>query len=152
VNRKKHAFTLVEILIVVIILGILAAIVVPQFTNAGTDARESATKATLQMIRGQIELFKVQHGEKPPNLGNNGQGYWKIMTGKSNTNEVGPSPGNANGKFGPYLHTPPVNPFNGLTVVGNLNGGNQSGNGWAYDQNTGKIQAVNRNGSGLLSY
>ncbi|MCP3905016.1 MAG: prepilin-type N-terminal cleavage/methylation domain-containing protein [Planctomycetes bacterium] len=57
----QRAFTLIEILIVVVILGILAAIVIPQFTDASTEAMESSVRAQLQTIRGQIELFKVQN-------------------------------------------------------------------------------------------
>ena len=45
--RKPRGFTLVEILIVVIILGILAAIVIPQFTNASTDARKTRVDVAL---------------------------------------------------------------------------------------------------------
>ena len=47
VRARKTGFTLVEILIVVIILGILAAIVIPQFTNASQDAIESALLSQL---------------------------------------------------------------------------------------------------------
>ena len=45
--HKNRGFTLVEILIVVIILGILAAIVIPQFTSASSDARNSSVASTL---------------------------------------------------------------------------------------------------------
>ena len=50
---KNKGFTLVEILIVVIILGILAAIVIPQFTQASNDARESSLSSELQTVRSQ---------------------------------------------------------------------------------------------------
>ena len=55
--RKQVArgFTLVEILIVVVILGILAAIVIPQFTNASETAKASSLAAQLQTIRSQLE-------------------------------------------------------------------------------------------------
>ena len=51
-RRNNKGFTLVEILIVVIILGILAAIVIPQFTNASNDARNNSVASTLQTLRG----------------------------------------------------------------------------------------------------
>ena len=66
--RKNSGFTLIEILIVVIILGILAAIVIPQFTNASNDARNSSLASQLQTLRSQVELFKLQHNETLPNL------------------------------------------------------------------------------------
>lgn len=64
-NPVKRAFTLIEILIVVVILGILAAIVVPQFTDAADDANEAAVRSQLQTLRGQIELYRAQVGEDP---------------------------------------------------------------------------------------
>jgi general secretion pathway protein G len=60
--RRQRGFTLIEILIVVVILGILAAIVIPQFTNASQDAQVSAVKSQLQTVRSQIELYRVKNG------------------------------------------------------------------------------------------
>ncbi len=60
-KHRNSGFTLVEILIVVIILGILAAIVIPQFTNASQDARRNSLMSQLQTVRSQIELYKLQH-------------------------------------------------------------------------------------------
>lgn len=62
----QRGFTLVELLIVVIILAILAAIVIPQFTSATADAQESALDANLAGLRSAIELYKVQHNGKYP--------------------------------------------------------------------------------------
>ena len=50
----------------VIILAILAAIVIPQFTSATTDAQESSLDSNLAALRSAIELFKVQHGNYHP--------------------------------------------------------------------------------------
>ena len=66
--KAKRGFTLVEILIVVVILGILAAIVIPQFTEASTEAKVSRLASDLQTMRSQIELYKVQHSDTPPLL------------------------------------------------------------------------------------
>ena len=60
-NQARRAFTLIEILIVVVILGILAAIVIPQFTDASQDAMESSVRSQLQTVRSQIELYRVQN-------------------------------------------------------------------------------------------
>ena len=55
-----------------IILGILAAIVIPQFTNASQDARRTACTSQLQTLRSQIELYKLQHNDKLPALSRHG--------------------------------------------------------------------------------
>ena len=51
---------------VVTILGILAALVLPTFSDHATNARESAAKSNLMTIRSQIELYKLQHNGIPP--------------------------------------------------------------------------------------
>src|SRR5438309_9198865 len=63
-SMRKGGFTLVEILIVVINLGILAAIVIPQFTSASQDARKSSLVSQLQTIKAQTELARLQHLDK----------------------------------------------------------------------------------------
>ena len=64
---RRAAFTLVEVLIVVVILAILAATVLPQFQNASGQAQASAIRQNLSVVRSQIELYRVQHnGELPP--------------------------------------------------------------------------------------
>ncbi len=68
VKRGRRAFTLIEILIVVVILGILAAIVIPQFTNASDDANANSAAAIEQTVRSQLELYRVRHGTYPADL------------------------------------------------------------------------------------
>jgi general secretion pathway protein G len=112
--KRARGFTLVEILIVVIILGILAAIVIPQFTNASQDARHSSVASTLQTLRSQLELFKVQHNDKPPTTA--AIANWELLLATSSTTET--SVTNPSGTFfGPYLQSLPVNPINGHAGV-----------------------------------
>ena len=144
-KRNTRGFTLVEILIVVIILGILAAIVIPQFTNASNDARNNSIASTLQTVRSQMELFKIQHADTPPAI----TGMWSIMTGKSNTVDIQTVV--ATGVFGPYLQQAPVNPANGKSAVGAAASATV---GWVYSVSGGQytLQAVNTAGSGVLTY
>ena len=65
-RRRNGAFTLVEILLVVVILGVLAAIVIPRFSEATSEAHLNTLRANLQTFRSQIELYKVQHYDLLP--------------------------------------------------------------------------------------
>jgi len=65
----ERGFTLVELLIVVIILAILAAIVVPQFASTTNEARDSSADSTLAGLRAAIDLYYQQH--VGPASGNN---------------------------------------------------------------------------------
>jgi general secretion pathway protein G len=111
-RRNSKGFTLVEILIVVIILGILAAIVIPQFTNASTDARKNSLTSQLQTIRSQVELYKLQHNELLPDFATK---QWAQMTGQ--TDVAGTTGSGAGFDFGPYLQQTPANPLNTNTKI-----------------------------------
>src|SRR5271156_516812 len=97
---SRRGFTLVEILIVVIILGILAAIVIPQFTNASNDARNNSTASTLQTIRSQIELFKIQHADTPPASAGC---LWAVLGGRTSPADTTGTDAAATATFGPYV-------------------------------------------------
>ena len=158
VLRPARGFTLVEILIVVIILGILAAIVIPQFTNASQDARKSSLTSQLQTIRSQVELYKLQHLDQfPPALVAGGATAWDDMTSRTNADHTAAT--DADG-FGPYLQAPPRNSLSGNTAVfvvtngatdyGSGAGGQVSPgaatDGWVFNSVTGKIWATTTQG------
>ena len=142
-NRKRQAgFTLVEILIVVVILGILAAIVIPQFTQASESAKASSLSSQLQTIRSQIELYQIEHNGTYPDL--TGTNPWEQLTQATTVSgDV-----EATGDFGPYLQQPPRNSFNNATAVAiddsNSPPEHTASNdvGWVYNSTTGQIRAV----------
>ena len=134
---NRAGFTLVEILVVVVILGILAAIVVPQFSGAGTETRTSALSVDLRRVRSQIELYKFQHNEQlPAATGETAADFERRMTSQTDAN------GNAGTDFGPYLQRIPVNPFSDLTTV-RIDGAAAGANtdGWRFDTIKGAFQA-----------
>ena len=145
--QAKRGFTLVEILIVVVILGILAAIVIPQWTQASTETRLSSLVNDLQTLRSQIELYKVQHNDNAPTNGAAPANFETLMTTCTDIN--GASTGNKTKALGdvppkdlgPYLERIPENPFTGSsTVVGW--GASAATDGWEYNAVTGEIRAA----------
>lgn len=62
----QRGFTLVELLIVAIILAVLAAIVIPQFSSSAVEAKEAALDTDLAVLRSAIELYRAQHGGSFP--------------------------------------------------------------------------------------
>lgn len=140
--KSRGGFTLVEILIVVVILGILAAIVVPQFTEASGEAKESRLMQDLQSVRSQIELYKLQHsGALPGSV--TGVDFETAMTGYTNAagaEQTGPG----TGVYGPYLQKIPSNPYVDANQTSVETGTGTPGNGnnaWYFHTTTGAFNA-----------
>ena len=63
---RSNGFTFIEILIVVVVLGILAALTVPQFSDATTQAEDAAAHSQVNVLRGQMALYWVHEGADAP--------------------------------------------------------------------------------------
>ena len=153
-NKKNSGFTLVEILIVVVILGILAAIVIPQFTQASTEAMENSLKANLQTMRSQIELYKIQHNDDFPGTVA-AVTFEQAMEGYTLIDGTSCLQGAANA-LGPYLQSIPVNPFNLLDTVDTAGGAiGDNSHGWSYNTTTNVLRAddnTDADGDGTLDH
>lgn len=64
----RKGFTLVELLIVIIIIAVLAAIAIPKFANSSQRSKEAALKADLRMYRNAVDLFRTDTGAYPATL------------------------------------------------------------------------------------
>jgi general secretion pathway protein G len=137
-SQVKRGFTLIEILIVVVILGILAAIVIPQFTNASEQAADSSTRSQLQTIRSQIELYRVQNFELPDLTGAD---PWVDLT-------------SMHPEFGRYLQQAPRNAMRnnatgvvvGAAVPPAASSG-AAGDGWYWNPTEQQLYAIDRAGN-----
>jgi len=134
--KSQSGFTLVEILVVVVVLGILAAIVIPQFTPAATEAKTSRLCSDLQVMRLAIGMYKIQHNDDLPGTAA-GVSFQQALTEK--TDEDGTL--NPAGPYGPYIQKTPTNPFNDLDTIeinGVVGGGTH---GWHFNTTTGEFYA-----------
>lgn len=143
--RAKSGFTLVEILIVVVILGILAAIVIPQFTEASTEAKTSSLCTDLQTMRSQIELYKIQHDDNLPGVASGthlaGADFEAALTGQTDLF------GNVGTDYGPYIQKIPSNQFSDVAIADTVRteaGASTAGTavaGWVFNTDTGGFHA-----------
>lgn len=150
---KEKAFTLVEVILVVTILGILAALVLPTFQGHIAKARESAAKDNLRVMRNQIELYKLQHKGVPPGYVNGAPLLVELLelqftrttdeAGAASTSTVPSDPY----LYGPYVKKLPENPYNKLsniTYVAEATAFSAAvdgtSSGWLYKKETGEIK------------
>lgn len=164
-RNRRRGFTLIEVLIVVVILGILAATVLPQFTAATDDASESSLRQNLQLLRSQIQMYKFQHDGKFP--ADTSTEVADKLTKASKVDGSTAAPGTAGYPYGPYVvGQMPPNPFNGgrgiKVVTGSVAGvvvdeaaldGTEKV-GWIYSKDLGEVKAntAGMAGDGVTPY
>jgi len=154
----RSGFTLVEILIVVVILSVLAAIAIPQFNSSTEDAKLSTLDTDLAELRNAVELYYHQHGATYPGAKRHTDGavvataaeaaaaFSAQLTLFTDGNGVSSNTKSATYKYGPYMKKVPKNPFNDLnTIVADIAetditiAASSGTAGWKFYTNTGRI-------------
>lgn len=125
--KNQKGFTLIEMLVVVIILGILAMIIVPQISVSTDDARLNSLQTNLNGIRSAIEVYAAQHANRYPGTYSESDGTTPVaddaaakaaflaqLTQFTDVNGQTNATKTATFKYGPYLKTGslPLNPYN----------------------------------------
>ncbi|TWT29490.1 type II secretion system protein [Blastopirellula retiformator] len=134
-STKKHSgFTLIEVLIVVVILAVLAATVIPQFTDSTDDAKASSVKFNLHTLRSQIQLYRAQHEGRLPSAT---LSELTIKTNDDGTTTDSP-------ELGPYLSKLPVNSYTNSATIKAITTDPTAGSvndtdGWLYNTTNGNI-------------
>jgi type II secretory pathway pseudopilin PulG len=134
---------MIELVIVVVIIGIIAAIAIPRLSRGTAAAADSSTAENLQLLRRSIDLFQTEHeGVLPSTSGGITLEDMLLKYTDVTATKVSATKDTANGIiYGPYLRTiPPIS-------VGERKGSNgigtadAAGIGWIYDSTTGTITA-----------
>lgn len=141
-HSSKPAFTLVEILIVVVILGILAGIAIPNITSVTTVSRETNLKENLSKIRAHIQVYRNEHARFP-----DAEILGDQLTKPTDFSGDVAAARDTTHRFGPYIEQMPANPFTNLATVrvaaaptDHLPPGDIDG-GWWYNETTGRFHA-----------
>ncbi|CAN5421184.1 prepilin-type N-terminal cleavage/methylation domain-containing protein [soil metagenome] len=79
-SQRESGFTLLELMIVMVVIGLLAAIAIPSYTNNVRNAKEAVLKEDLHTLRGAIDAYTVDKQKAPQTLDDLVQaGYLKVM-------------------------------------------------------------------------
>ena len=125
----QSGFTLMEILIVVILLGILAMVVVPQITISSEDTKVSTLQSNLGQMRSLLEIYYAQHSETYPGEIDDADGagapsnaataFVNQLTLYTDANGKASNTDKTLHPLGPYIKgsTLPPNPFNNSSAI-----------------------------------
>lgn len=151
-HAHRQGFTLVEVLIIVVILGILAAIAIPQFTGAARSEDALKMLTALHTLRQKIDNATKDHQGKYPDLLS--RGWEPLIAATKPTPDYNLEDADVGAKktatAGPYLWGPLLNPLQKSNLISQAP---LPGAGWVYNSQTGRVKAcINSEDKGLMAF
>ncbi len=141
-KERRGGFTLLELVLVIVIIGTIAAIAIPRLSRGAAGASNAALQGSLAVLRKAIDLYATEHGGTLPTKDGVENQLLLYSDALGNTQATR----DTTFMYGPYLANLPALPVGerkGNTHIANKNG---DGVGWIYKQNTGTIRANTKGG------
>ncbi|MEM0983518.1 MAG: prepilin-type N-terminal cleavage/methylation domain-containing protein [Planctomycetota bacterium] len=134
---RRRAFSLIELVVVIVILGIIATIALPRIGRTAVGASESGLRQDLAIMRSAIESYRAEHRGSLPTLANmpNALLQFSDLQGTLSPTQT------ATAIYGPYLTQIPPQKVGENAGLATFGAPAATNTGWTYDEATGELRA-----------
>jgi general secretion pathway protein G len=140
-RAPRRAFTIIEMLMVIVALAIMAGVVIPQVSSAVDDAKQGTMLANLHELTNAIERYRMDHSGQPPDKAV-GRSLPQLTAKTDVDGNIGTGPEHI---YGPYISRLPVNPLSDTAQVFLVSTAPPTSLdrriGWAYHLDSGQVWA-----------
>ena len=138
-NNKRLGFSLLEMMLVVVIIGLVAAIAIPRLSRGAAGATDAALSGNLAVLRDAIDRYSTEHGGAFPTVANvtNQLTQYSSAGGVTSATKT-----DGNYSYGPYVRKVPPLPVGANKGNSGVAASAGAGVGWIYDASTGNISAA----------
>ena len=134
-NRRYTGFTLLEMMLVVVIIALIAAIAIPKFSRGAAGANDSAVAANLAVLRNAIDMFQAEHNGTYPTVA----AFVNQLTQFTDAAGAAQATKDTTHIYGPYLRTSPALPVGAAKGNTTVAAAAATGVGWVYTAATGVV-------------
>ncbi|MFB3892483.1 MAG: type II secretion system protein [Phycisphaerae bacterium] len=136
-TRKSHGFSLLEMMLVVVIIGLIAAIAIPRMSRGAAGAGDSALTGSLWVLRDALDRYAAEHGGAYPTVAN----FNAAITTYTDASGATSATRDTTHIYGPYIRQVPPLPVGAAKGNTGVAAAAGTGIGWIYDATNGNISA-----------